>query len=620
MTTGQTRHFYPVFTRSENQNQCVSLTLMSEQYQVSARKYRPLRFEDVVAQGHIASTLKNAMSQGKVAHAFLFCGPRGVGKTTCARILASTLNCLTPVDHEPCGNCASCAAFRQGQSFNIVELDAASNNSVDHIRSLTEQVRFAPQAGKYKVFIIDEVHMLSAQAFNAFLKTLEEPPPYAIFILATTEKHKILPTILSRCQIFDFKRISPSEAVGHLQNICAKEGIKAEPEALHVIGQKADGALRDALSIFDRVASSANGNLTYAHVIEQLNVLDADYFFQFTDLLLAEDHAGVLALFDEVLSKGFDSEIFINGLAEHLRNLLLCKDARSTRLLEVTETALVRYTQQGSLASEAFLLSALNYLNECEINLRMARNRRLHTELYLLKIAYIGRALDWSKQPVMAEPEKKKPEQATVSQKVATAPSAVVIEKVVTTETPIPVIPPTIPVPTISTVSEPVIEPQRGSLRKADATVRLSLDSYEQAVHTEARENATKVSRFDEASVKSCWNAYATQIDSAILRSNMQMAQLHIEVDAKRVKVLTHNGVARDMILQEKGLLDKLRAELHEPLMLLSVEIDAETAEAAKPAAPTRALNDREKFEQMASMNPALKTLAETFEMRLLES
>jgi DNA polymerase III subunit gamma/tau len=598
---------------------------MSEQYQVSARKYRPLRFEDVVAQGHIASTLKNAMSQGKVAHAFLFCGPRGVGKTTCARILASTLNCLTPIDHEPCGTCASCSAFRSGQSFNIVELDAASNNSVDHIRSLTEQVRFAPQAGKYKVFIIDEVHMLSAQAFNAFLKTLEEPPPYAIFILATTEKHKILPTILSRCQIFDFKRISPGEAVAHLQNICAKEGIKAEPEALHVIGQKADGALRDALSIFDRVASNANGNLTYAHVIEQLNVLDAEYFFQFTDLLLAEDHAGVLALFDEVLAKGFDCEIFLNGLAEHLRNLLLCKDARSVRLLEVTETAMQRYTQQGAMASEAFLLSALNYLNECEINLRMARNRRLHTELYLLKIAYIGRALDWSKQPVsyIGDSEKKKPEPITVSQKATPMPSAVVVDQVFLTEEPLVVVASnqftaqTLNNPTI--VSEPEVEQKRSSLRKPDATLRLSLDSYEQAVQTEAAENATKVSRFDEENIKSCWNTYATKSESAIFRSNMQMAQLHVDTTAKRLKVLTHNGVARDMILQEKGLLDFLRGELNEPLMLLSVEIDAVAAEAAKPLAPARAMNEREKFEQMAGTNPALKMLAETFEMRIVE-
>ncbi len=581
---------------------------MMEQYQVSARKYRPMRFEDVVGQSHIAETLKNAISQGRVAHAFLFCGPRGVGKTTCARILARTLNCLTPVNHEPCGNCTSCAAFQQGQSFNIVEMDAASNNSVDYIRAITEQVRFAPQAGKYKVFIIDEVHMLSAQAFNAFLKTLEEPPPYAIFILATTEKHKILPTILSRCQIFDFKRISTTDAAAHLQAICDKEGIAAEPEALHVIGQKADGALRDALSIFDRVVSHAGGKLTYAHVIEQLNVLDAEYFFKLTEQLLSENHPEVLRLLDEILAKGFDAEVFINGLAEHLRNLLVCKDARSAGLLEASEGLTQRYTEQAALATDAFLLSGLSLLNECEINLRQARNRRLHTELYLLKLSYIGSALDWSGKPAATEPQpvKKKSEPVATVAKSNPSATAVQIQKI---EEPLApsLVPPT------ATANK------RTSLRKPDAQVRLSLDAFEEAVEIETVLNAEKVSRFEEKTVRECWQAYTEMTDSVILRSNMHMAQLLVDEENKSVKVLTHNGVSRDMILQEKGLLEKLRSELHEPLLRITVEVDPSAIEVAAPKAPTRALSTQEKFAQMQQANPALATLVSTFDLKVDE-
>jgi DNA polymerase III subunit gamma/tau len=590
---------------------------MSEQYQVSARKYRPMRFEDVVGQEHIAGTLKSAMTQGKVAHAFLFCGPRGVGKTTCARILASTLNCLAPQNNEPCGSCSSCAAFRNGQSFNIVELDAASNNSVEHIRSLTEQVRFAPQSGKYKVFIIDEVHMLTASAFNAFLKTLEEPPPYAIFILATTEKHKILPTILSRCQIFDFKRISVLGAVNHLKHICEKEGIKAEPEALHVIGQKADGALRDALSIFDRVANSANGILTYAHVIEQLNVLDADYFFQLTDLLLAEDHAGVLTLFDEVLTKGFDAELFINGLSEHLRNVLICRDARTAYLLEAGEGTQQRYTQQASIAPESFLLSALSLLNECEINLRMARNRRLHTELYLLKIAYIGKALNWGNQPQVETKFEKKTESVNlVAQKTSPMPSASLVVPI-QPEIVVPVELKSIETeqPSSHVVQEPA--GQRSSLRKPDASIRLSMASFEEAVKLETSANAEKVSRFSAENVQTSWNEYAALVESAILRTNMQQAILHADLNAIRIVATTHNGTAREMITQEGALLTHLRSQLHEPLMLLSVEVDPALAEAAKVKAPAKALTERDKYIQMTEVNQSLSLLTETFGLEM---
>ncbi len=366
---------------------------------VSARKYRPMRFDDVVGQAHISQTLKKALQTDHLAHAFLFCGPRGVGKTTCARILARVLNCqqLTP-DYEACGECGNCRAFRENASFNIIELDAASNNSVENIRSLVEQVRFQPQQGRYKIYIIDEVHMLSAGAFNAFLKTLEEPPPYAVFILATTEKHKIIPTILSRCQIFDFKRIQVKDIAGHLQGICDREGIAAAPEALHIIAQKADGSLRDALSIFDRITSFSDKEIRYADVVGNLNVLDYDYFFRFTDALLAADLRQVMLIFDEILVNGFEGDHFLTGLAEHMRNLLVGKDREMQVLLEAGESLRQRYLAQSGLAPTGFLLTVLNLCGEYELNYRLARNKRLHVELGLMKMNFAAQAVRISGQ------------------------------------------------------------------------------------------------------------------------------------------------------------------------------------------------------------------------------
>ena len=367
---------------------------MENRFIVSARKYRPQTFDTVVGQSHITTTLKNAIRNNQLAHAFLFCGPRGVGKTTCARILAKTINCenITP-DGEACNKCKSCISFNEGTSLNIHELDAASNNSVDDIRTLVEQVRFAPQAGKYKVYIIDEVHMLTSSAFNAFLKTLEEPPPYAIFILATTEKHKILPTILSRCQIFDFKRITTSDTVQHLLDISKKEDVHAQPEALQLIAQKSEGCMRDALSILDKIVSFTNGEVNYQNTLEHLNILDEEYYFKLMDYLQQQDLASAMLLYDDINRKGFEGDLVLEGLAEFIRNLLVCKDERAAVLLEVVDSFKPKYLNTAKKIDAAFLVSALNILNEAQINYKQARNKRLHLELSLIKLCYLQQAL-----------------------------------------------------------------------------------------------------------------------------------------------------------------------------------------------------------------------------------
>ena len=361
-----------------------------ENYIVSARKYRPTTFESVVGQRALTTTLKNAIATNKLAHAYLFCGPRGVGKTTCARIFAKTINCLSPAsDGEACNACESCLAFNEQRSYNIHELDAASNNSVDDIRSLIEQVRIPPQIGKYKVYIIDEVHMLSQSAFNAFLKTLEEPPHHAIFILATTEKHKILPTILSRCQIYDFNRINIQDTVEHLQYVANKENIQAEPEALNVIAQKADGGMRDALSIFDQVASFTGGNITYKGVIENLNVLDYEYYFKLTDCFLENKVSDAIILFNEILKNGFDGHHFMTGLASHFRDILVSKDPQTLPLLEVGASIRERYQAQAQKCDPKFLYRAMKLCNDCDLNYRTSKNKRLLVELTLIQCAQL---------------------------------------------------------------------------------------------------------------------------------------------------------------------------------------------------------------------------------------
>ena len=365
------------------------------EYIVSARKYRPMTFDSVVGQAALTATLKNAVKSGKLAHAYLFCGPRGVGKTTCARIFAKAINCMNPTaEGEACGECESCKAFAEGRSYNIFELDAASNNSVEHIKSLMEQTRIPPQVGKYKVFIIDEVHMLSQAAFNAFLKTLEEPPAHVVFILATTEKHKILPTILSRCQIYDFERMTVENTINHLKHVAEKEGITYEEEALALIAEKADGGMRDALSIFDQTASFCQGNITYAKVIEDLNELDADNYFKFVDYALANKVSECMVLLNSIIEKGFDGGNLINGLASHVRNVLMAKDEQTLKLLEVSEQQRAKYSAQAKACPTQFLYKALKLMNQCDLSYRQSSNKRLLVELTLIQVAQITQPED----------------------------------------------------------------------------------------------------------------------------------------------------------------------------------------------------------------------------------
>lgn len=575
---------------------------------VSARKYRPQRFEDVVGQQHIAQTLKNALATDHVAHAFLFCGPRGVGKTTCARILAKVLNCenRTP-QFEACNTCSSCRSFNENASFNIMELDAASNNGVEHIRSLVEQVRFAPQQGQYKVFIIDEVHMLSTAAFNAFLKTLEEPPPYAIFILATTEKHKIIPTILSRCQIFDFRRITIGDIVLHLQHICSLEGINAEEDALHIIAQKADGALRDALSIFDRITSFSGKRIAYDDVIENLNILDYDYYFQITDALLSEDLPAVLNLFDQILRKGFDPEVFVNGLAEHLRHVLVCKDEATLALLETGENLRERYRRQAALAPLSFLLSALNLANDCDINFKMARHKRLHVEMALIKMCYLRRAVQASAPTAVqsAGGEKKNDEPGVGTSTVTAVANGAKNNH---------------PSNALELSRDDYAELStnlRRGIKKAEG-IALRLDAYEAAVEVDEATRAALESRLSLENANVEWRAYAENLDSQVLRQAMLAAKIHLE--EKTIWASVGLALHRNTLLNESTrLLDTLRHRLHDPAVRLRIEVDESLAPASMDNKPVRPVTNADKLKSMEAANPLVAELVDRFKLKLEE-
>lgn len=583
---------------------------------VSARKYRPQRFDEVVGQEHVSTTLKNALQNDQLAHAFLFCGPRGVGKTTCARILAKVLNCENRTDdYEACNECKACQAFNENASFNINELDAASNNSVEHIRALIEQVRFQPQQGQYKIFIIDEVHMLSQQAFNAFLKTLEEPPPYAIFILATTEKHKIIPTILSRCQIFDFRRIQVPRMVAHLAQICTIEAIEADREALHIIAQKADGALRDALSIFDRVTSFSGKKIEYEGVIENLNVLDYDYYFKVIGAMLTEDVAQVFLIFDKIFKKGFDPDIFINGLAAHLRNLLVCKDLNTVQLLETSEGLKKRYQEQANLAPSSFILTALNIAADCDVNYKMARNKRLHVEMAIIKMTYIGRAIQVAKTSVSESSLEKKTPALIETSNIHPTPSTELQralpespeknkeesrkEDINQGDASISLNKVSEPSPTLNTNAENTLLKRKKSKFDMPSLSLLEEEEMEEA-------ESVALDKLDKELLQNTWNDYIGQIKSASVKTVFQSASVKIKDDVT-IAVEVGSQMAKGMIQQEKELVSFLRR--HIPIPTLAMEINIDTERAKELVKTKKILSIKEKYALMQAKNPLVEEL-----------
>ena len=597
---------------------------------VSARKYRPVRFDEVVGQQHVSQTLKNALQNEQLAHAFLFCGPRGVGKTTCARILAKVLNCQNiSADHEACNECSSCKAFNENASFNITELDAASNNSVEHIRALIEHVRFQPQQGKFKVFIIDEVHMLSQQAFNAFLKTLEEPPPYAIFILATTEKHKIIPTILSRCQIFDFRRIQVGDIVAHLQEICEKENIQADKDALHIIAQKADGALRDALSIFDRIVSSISSEdgdrkISYEHVIENLNVLDYDYFFKVVDAMLTESVSEVMLIFDDILKKGFESDIFINGLAEHFRNLLVCKDTNTLQLLEVSDSLKERYRQQAQLTPSSFILTALNIANDCDVNFKMARNKRLHVEMALIKMAYINRAVKLANLPKPSSDQSKENPSSPQSEKKTPESNGSVIEsKVQTSKETLPVNEakedqPEFQIPVEASKKEKptqITQTKSAAVSTSYDTPRLvDLSDLEEELENEGVEMEEEIKDISPEAFQKIWNEYAENLKSPSVRTTISKAEFEIEKDT--IKVTVGSTMAKEMVQQETELIKYIRDQLGRQDLLMTIDVDPEKLPEEAKVKPKKLLSTKEKYDIMKSENPLIDEMRKRFDLK----
>ncbi len=607
-------------------------------YIVSARKYRPQTFDTVVGQEHITTTLKNAIKNQHLAHAYLFCGPRGVGKTTCARILAKTINCENPTaDTEACGVCTNCMSFKNNNSFNVFELDAASNNSVDDIRELTNQVRFAPQQGKYKVYIIDEVHMLSAAAFNAFLKTLEEPPPYAIFILATTEKHKILPTILSRCQVFDFKRITTHDVVAHLQSIAVKESMIAQEAALHVIAQKSEGAMRDALSMLDRIASFTNGMLTYSNTMEHLNLLDADFYFKLTDSLLSQDVAGTLLQLDQALTKGFEGDVIIGGLAEHFRNLLLCKDPRMAKLLDVPNDFRPLYNEKANQSPPSFVLSALNVINESELQYKQATNKRLHVELCLVRLCFLLQSVKGSTMapaenddlkkndsrvaaPVINE---QKPENNYNSAPIATA---TVSEPAI--ESPQPTAPAPPPEPKSYTAPQaaqqappPVLQTAPAAPpRPAPAGRRLSMDMLSdidaEVTKAEANQGAEKKVLTQEAA-EQLFEDYKLTLQAAmknVIHAQFNLMKLEV-FPPDEVKVISPSELTDTYAREQRTQLIDFYRDKAKMIVRITTEIRED--EAVKASQNTMVLSKSEIYDAMTVKNPNLGRLKEALGMNL---
>ena len=594
-----------------------------EEYIVSARKYRPTSFDTVVGQQALTTTLKNAVKSGKLAHAYLFCGPRGVGKTTCARIFAKAINCLTPTaDGEACGQCESCQAFNEQRSFNIFELDAASNNSVEHIKTLMEQTRIPPQVGKYKVFIIDEVHMLSTAAFNAFLKTLEEPPAHVIFILATTEKHKILPTILSRCQIYDFERMTVRNTIDHLKSVAQQEGITYEDEALAVIAEKADGGMRDALSIFDQAVSFCQGNITYQKVIEDLNVLDSENYFQMIDLAIENKAMDIMLLLNSIINKGFDGGLLVQGLAKHVRNVLMAKDPQTLPLLEVSDQQRQRYQEQAKKCPIPFLYKALQLMNQCDINYRQSSNKRLLVELTLIEIAQITQPDEGAgsgRQPrrlkslfkqLMQQPQ---PKQA--------APQVAAAESVAST--------PTAPANPVSTrfaaqsaqatpssaVSSPRLRKPVSSITSSWDVLRGKLKNKSTSLTTGDNpvSNASEGDReFSQEDLQIEWLSMCNRMPqqlSGIATRMKNMSPVITELPA--IEVTVENQLALDQMEQIKGkILNTLKRDLHNTAITLTIRV-------AEHKKGERILSRREQYEQMAKENPSIAKLRDLLDLNL---
>ena len=599
-----------------------------DNFVVSARKYRPQNFNTVVGQAPITTTLKNAILNNHLAHAFLFCGPRGVGKTTCARILAKTINCTSITkEGEACNTCESCVSFEKGASLNIHELDAASNNSVDDIRTLVEQVRFAPQAGKYKVYIVDEVHMLSTSAFNAFLKTLEEPPPYAIFILATTEKHKILPTILSRCQIFDFRRITSNDTVTHLEEIIGKENIKAEKNALQLIAQKSEGCMRDALSILDKIVSFSNGALTYENTLEHLNILDEAYFFKLLDHLTKQDLTQAMLLYDEINQKGFEGDMVLYGLASFIRNLLVCKDPASAKLLESIEGWREQYISVSKEISTPYLVSALNLLNEAEIQFKMARNKRLHVEMAIIKLNFLQQAIELSMEDSQVVKKKlvdshypiRLKKIIPLSNSVVTKEAKLIIEqKPVVTKAAIPKT--TQATEPINAAAEPIIAAAQLSKEENSAPTNTSptekgsnknllavlQNKYGEKYKIEEVIDSIPLNT-DE--LKKCWDDFTLTLETALKHSaasTFKLAALEIENETHftiTVPALT----AQKFVEQERmNVLEKVWEHFHNRAIQFSILVAA----SEKEDVPLHlSLNSKQKYERIAAQYPLVQEL-----------
>ncbi len=596
-------------------------------YIVSARKYRPTSFDAVVGQKALTTTLKNAIAGGKLAHAYLFCGPRGVGKTTSARIFAKTINCLNPTPTgEACDACESCVAFNEGRSYNIHELDAASNNSVDDIRELIEQVQIPPQVGRYKVFIIDEVHMLSQAAFNAFLKTLEEPPAHAIFILATTEKHKILPTILSRCQIYDFNRMEVPETVAHLKHVAESEGIKYEEEALNVIARKADGGMRDALSIFDQVASFTNGNITYAQTIENLNVLDYDYYFEVTDRLLEVDIPQVMLLLDKVLNKGFEAGHFIGGLAAHFRDLLVSRDAQTLPLLEVAESVRARYAEQAARCTPRFLYAALKLCNDCDINYRTAPNKRLLVELTLIQVAQLlqqedvppsGRRPTLRLLPIFKPAADQVPTAGAPQQKTSAPPSANV-GTASPTMTPTAVTTPAAPrpMPTPRTAQQQLAAARLQTVSLTRKPQPATSDETTIGPATSANSTAPTELRYEAFTVEQLeylWMRFANELPPAQLAEAGRLKMIRPQLgEAQRVVGVVENEAAAAYLNKIVPQLTAfLRRELHNDAVTVVFAVSTERREKKRVFSP------REIFRNMVETNEAFRQLAIELQLEL---